>query len=235
MTVGVPGNVPYVITVGATSDNSTPSNPADDMLASFSSAGPSYERFVKPEVIAPGGNLLGLLGRSSTLGLTPPLAYTGNNDYYKMSGTSQAAAVVSGIAALILQREPFLSPDDVKCRLMMSSNVALNAKGTPMYSVFQQGSGRVDAYAAAHGTVVGCANRGLDVTLDLQGVHYAGPARMDGSGNFYLAGAAGQGTTWTGTYNAAAAVVWTTGELLAQQRTLAGGRAVAHGRALARQ
>ena len=53
MTVGVPGNVPYIITVGAMSDNYTPENPADDILASFSAAGPTVEGFVKPEVVAP--------------------------------------------------------------------------------------------------------------------------------------------------------------------------------------
>ena len=43
MTVGVPGNVPYIITVGAMTDNYTPYEPADDRLASFSSAGPTFE------------------------------------------------------------------------------------------------------------------------------------------------------------------------------------------------
>src|SRR3984957_7446378 len=43
MTIDVPGNVPYVITTGALTDNYTPYNAADDRLASFSSAGPTYE------------------------------------------------------------------------------------------------------------------------------------------------------------------------------------------------
>ena len=55
MTIGVPGNVPYVITVGAMSDDYTPGRPDDDYLASFSAAGPTIEGFVKPEVVAPGG------------------------------------------------------------------------------------------------------------------------------------------------------------------------------------
>ncbi len=41
MTIGVPGNNPYAITVGAMTDNYTPSNAADDKLASFSSTGPT--------------------------------------------------------------------------------------------------------------------------------------------------------------------------------------------------
>ncbi|HWS66301.1 MAG TPA: S8 family serine peptidase, partial [Steroidobacteraceae bacterium] len=55
MTIDVPGNVPYVITTGALTDNYTPYNGSDDRLASFSSAGPTYEGFVKPELVSPGG------------------------------------------------------------------------------------------------------------------------------------------------------------------------------------
>jgi subtilisin family serine protease len=58
MSIGVPGNVPYVITVGAMTDNRTPLDPSDDLLASFSSAGPTHAGFVKPELIAPGGRVL---------------------------------------------------------------------------------------------------------------------------------------------------------------------------------
>ena len=59
MTIGVPGNVPYVVTVGAMTDNYTPEDPGDDYLASFSAAGPTVEGFVKPELVAPGGHMLG--------------------------------------------------------------------------------------------------------------------------------------------------------------------------------
>ena len=52
MTVGVPGNIPYVITVGAISDAVT-DDQTDDFLASFSAAGPTAEGFVKPEIVAP--------------------------------------------------------------------------------------------------------------------------------------------------------------------------------------
>ena len=65
MTIGVPGNVPYVITVGAMSDAAS-TNPNDDFLASFSSTGPTYEGFVKPEVVAPGGHVMGLMSEKST-------------------------------------------------------------------------------------------------------------------------------------------------------------------------
>src|SRR5215831_14773712 len=52
MTIGVPGNVPYVITVGAVTDSYHPLQVSQYKLTSFSSAGPTYEGFVKPEVVA---------------------------------------------------------------------------------------------------------------------------------------------------------------------------------------
>src|SRR4029077_8058222 len=44
-TISVPGNTPYVITVGAMTDNWTPNDSTDDGIASFSSAGPTFEGF----------------------------------------------------------------------------------------------------------------------------------------------------------------------------------------------
>ena len=61
MTIGAPGNVPYVITVGAMTDSYTPDDPADDRLTVFSSSGPTRDAFIKPEVVAPGGHLPGLI------------------------------------------------------------------------------------------------------------------------------------------------------------------------------
>jgi serine protease AprX len=104
MSVGVPGNVPYVITVGAVTDNRTPFDRTDDRLASFSSAGPTREAFVKPEVVAPGGHVLGLMNKETRIAREHPNFHDGEA-YYFMSGTSQSAAV-SGAAALILQNEP---------------------------------------------------------------------------------------------------------------------------------
>ncbi|MGB5174791.1 MAG: S8 family peptidase, partial [Thermoanaerobaculia bacterium] len=117
MTIGVPGNVPYVITVGAMTDNFTPRDPADDLLTAFSSTGPTVEGFVKPEVVAPGGHVKGLMATSTELAVTHPEFHDGAN-YFVMSGTSQAAAVVTGVVALMLHQSPFLTPDEVKFRLM---------------------------------------------------------------------------------------------------------------------
>jgi serine protease AprX len=201
MTIGVPGNVPYVITVGAMTDNYSPEDPDDDMMAYWSSAGPTFEAFVKPDLVAPGGHLSGHMPPDGTLPTTYPEFYD-NGQYFMMSGTSQAAAVVSGVAALLLQDEPGLSPDDVKCRLMATTQVGIYGNGKNAgdlhYSPFQQGAGRVDAYAAVHGELTGCANGGLDIDQDLAGTeHYIGPTLLDRKGNYYIDGV---GYKWDGRF-----------------------------------
>ena len=77
-----------------------------------------------------------------------------------MSGTSMAAAVTTGVVALMLQSDPALAPDDVKCRLLASARPAVTANGTLAYSVFQQGAGLINAVSAVNSSATGCANRG---------------------------------------------------------------------------
>ncbi|RPI59115.1 MAG: hypothetical protein EHM50_09730, partial [Lysobacterales bacterium] len=97
MTVNVPGNVPYVITVGALTDSNTPYDYADDKLASFSSTGPTYEGFVKPELVSPGGHIKASMSSSSYLAYLDPSSVQATQQLFTMSGTSQAAAVTSGV------------------------------------------------------------------------------------------------------------------------------------------
>ncbi len=101
-------------------DNFTPEDPSDDRLTSFSSAGPTKEAFVKPDLLAPGGHLTSLMGDWMTIPVEHPEFYD-DGMYFTMSGTSQAAGVVTGIVALMLQHSPWLTPDEVKCRLMASA------------------------------------------------------------------------------------------------------------------
>ena len=97
-----------------------------------------------------------------------------------MSGTSQAAAVVSGIVALMINQDSNLTPDDIKCRLMSTARPARNSSGHWSYSVFEQGMGQVDAYAAVNSNAAGCANNGLNIDDDLEGKqHFAGPTILN--------------------------------------------------------
>jgi len=207
MTIGVPGNVPYVITVGAMSDNNTPADRSDDFLSSFSSTGPTVEGFVKPEVVAPGGHIVNVMHSNTDVANTYP-EFQITNFYFKMSGTSQATAVTSGIVALMLQANPNLTPDDVKCRLLSSARTAMKADGSPAYSIFQQGAGMVNAYDAVYSSATGCANQNMDIAADLAGtVHYGGRANQDPvTGEYYLMGL--DGYVWGGTYVWSEGYVW---------------------------
>jgi serine protease AprX len=115
-----------------------------------------------------------------------------------MSGSSQSTAVTTGIVALMLQANPDLSPDDIKCRLIETAKAATTEDGNLAFSVFQQGAGLVDAMAAIESTASGCGNTGLSIAKDLSGEeHYIGPVRRhENDGDFYIPGI--DGLEWSG-------------------------------------
>jgi subtilisin family serine protease len=210
MTIGVPGNLPYVITVGALSDNYTPENSNDDFLGSFSSVGPTAEGFVKPDLTAPGGHDWGLMSSTAKIAQSYP-QFKSDGEYFAMSGTSQSAGVVSGVVALMLQQK-WQSPDDTKCQLLSTARPAVKAAGTLAYSVFQQGAGMVNAAAAVGSTARGCGNYGLDVGADLRGErHFGGRANRDASGQYYLMGLSSDGSRWDGRYSSSSGYAWSDG------------------------
>lgn len=188
MTIGSPGNLPYLITVGAYTDSWTVADRDDDYVPDFSSRGPTPSGHIKPDIVAPGGHIAGLVQPGSTLTRKHP-NYMISTGELVMTGTSQASALVAGIAALLLQLEPDLTPDDVKCKLMSSAEPAINRDGKLAYSPFQQGSGAVNAVRAVTLGQRGCGNRELDLGRDIAGEQYfEGPAIIDEEGNASLPG-----------------------------------------------
>jgi serine protease AprX len=175
MSIGVPGNNPYVISVGAFTDDYTPADWSDDYITPFSATGPTLDGFVKPDVIAPGAHMVSTMQSSANLAKAHE-AYKIAGNYFSMAGTSQATAVVSGIAALILSQDPLLTPDQVKYRIMHTALLWSDLEtGDPLYSVWQQGAGRVNAPDAVLATTTESANYGLDIQADLAGIeHYEG-------------------------------------------------------------
>src|ERR1700677_1400038 len=226
MTIDVPGNVPYVITTGALTDYYTPNNLSDDRLASFSSAGPTYEGFVKPELIAPGGHMVASMSSTSYLANIDPGSMAPTASLFTMSGTSMAAAVTTGVVALMLEADPALTPDNVKCRLLASAHPAVTSNGMLAYSVFQQGAGLINAVSAVNSSQTGCANRGLNVAAHLAGTqHFGGPANEDANGNYYVMNMAGStwgssttsdGYSWSTAYNGADGYTWSAGYVWSQ-------------------
>jgi len=112
-----PANDPFVITVGAIDDRGT-FDTEDDLLAPFSAQGKTEDGFFKPDLVAPGTNIISLsAGRSARLA-REHWDHQVDKYYFRMSGTSMASAVTSGAVALLLQAQPELNPDQVKYRLM---------------------------------------------------------------------------------------------------------------------
>jgi hypothetical protein len=174
--ITVPGNDPYVITIGAVDSNKTPGYWADDSLANFSSSGPTLDGFVKPDLLVPGGNVVSYMfndgdtdpetSSSPALVLDHP-DYSVNSSMFRMNGTSMSTAVASGVVALILEAHPTMTPDQVKYRLMASTQTAV-ANDQLMYSPLQQGIGRIWVPDAVFGDIpLLNANSGMDINADL--------------------------------------------------------------------
>jgi len=179
-TITVPGNDPYIITVGALDTNATPNDWSDDVLPSWSATGPTKDGFVKPEVLAPGANIVAYMYvdqnddlRSASLVQMHPdhpddFAQLEGKNLYRMNGTSMATAVTSGVVALMLEKNPALTPEQVKFRLMASAQLKVDDNGELIYSTLQQGSGRIWAPDAVANISIPTknANVGLDILLE---------------------------------------------------------------------
>lgn len=129
-----PARDPYVITVGASDPNGTTA-PSDDTLATFSSSGvPGAEGTKNPDLLAPGRSIASLRVPGSYVDETYGATAQVGEDNLRGSGTSQATAVISGAAALILQQRPTITPDQLK-KLLTST-------ATPMPAVKPEGQGK---------------------------------------------------------------------------------------------
>jgi serine protease AprX len=144
--IASPGNAPSAISVGAVRTFNTVSRD-DDRIARYSSRGPSwYDGFAKPDLSAPGDNLLSVAAAGSTLRLAQEAR--GNvGDYMRLSGTSMAAGVTSGLVALVLQSNSGLTPNALKAVLEYSSIQVRDDAGAP-YDALTQGAGDINGAGA---------------------------------------------------------------------------------------
>jgi len=223
-TIAAPGNDPYAITVGAMKPMGT-STRADDLIASYSSKGPTlFDHVVKPDVVAPGNLVISVLASSSaTLVRAAPenivalnsysTTAKGASSYFMLSGTSMATPVVSGAVALLLQKNGSLTPDQVKARLMKSAyktfprystakDPTTGKSYTSQYDIFTVGAGYLDIQAALSST---------DLAPAAFGSAKSPSVARDKSKNVYLV--TGSSILWGGSVTWGTSVVWGTSVL----------------------
>jgi serine protease AprX len=115
-----PAYDPYLIAVGANDPKGT-ALVSDDTVPGWSSTGDGTRN---PDFVAPGKSIVSLRAAGSGIDSLNPGARVGASRFLRGSGTSQATAVTSGAAALLLSQRPWLKPDQVKA-ILKSSAVAL--------------------------------------------------------------------------------------------------------------
>ena len=109
-----------------------------DFVAYFSSRGPVSPFYIKPDIVAPGAFI-------NTTDI--------NGNYKISSGTSFAAPHVAGTAALILQKNPQLTPQELKSILMTTSEIVYD-QFDDRFPIEVSGNGRIDASKAINAELI---------------------------------------------------------------------------------
>jgi serine protease AprX len=179
-----PATDPYVIAVGAADTHDT-IDVSDDTVAAFSPAGTPDRRV---DVVAPGQSIISLRTPGSYADLNYPSAVVADR-YFKGTGTSQAAAVVSGAVADLLSQRPNLTPDQVKAILKGSATVL------PAADAVKQGAGMVNVKAALRYPTPTVTQSFASANVD--GPAVAPPPAPDPTGGSWTGGS-WTGGSWTG-------------------------------------
>jgi serine protease AprX len=201
-----PAYDPHVLAVGG-ADGAGTYDYKDDTIQSWSSRGDGTRN---PDLVAPGASILSLRDPGSTIDSEHPTARVATR-FFKGTGTSQSAAVVSGAAALVIQQRPTITPDQVK-RLLTNGAQRLQradpvAQGRGMMDLkFVRDQPTPSATAArqpfAFSTGTGSleASRGTVHSENEAGASLAGEADAFGGSwdGRRWSGQAWTGTTWTG-------------------------------------
>lgn len=153
--VGEPGCAAKTITVAAHSSDRFLANGSiqPGPIASFSSRGPAFGDYAKPEISAPGVNVVSSISSRTTENIEYTYTILGGGKRYgfaPFSGTSMSSPAVAGIVALMLDANPSLSVDQVREILFLTARNDENtgnihSSGTPSNT---WGWGKADALHA---------------------------------------------------------------------------------------
>ncbi|AGK52188.1 S8 family peptidase [Bacillus sp. 1NLA3E] len=121
-----PANDPFVITVGAL-DGEGEYSASLTKLASWSKFGVTPEGVTKPELNAPGVDIVSYLSSETAILAKEHPEAVYNNNYIEMSGTSMAAPVITGAIALLLEANPDLTPNQIKYLLTQTAQPTATA------------------------------------------------------------------------------------------------------------
>ena len=140
--VGVPCNAPSAICVGSL-DTKNAVDLADDRVSDSSSRGPTrFDLLAKPDLVAPGVNIVSLAAKGSRLFNEFPdlrvAGTTGKPEYFMLSGTSMASPAVAGAALLLLRANNQLAVNTLKVALQFTSRLL------PLTDVLTQGAGALN-------------------------------------------------------------------------------------------
>src|SRR5262245_33341164 len=153
--IASPGNCPYAITAGAVNTKGT-SFRSDDVMTTYSSRGPTaIDGLLKPDLLAPGNKIRGLLAPGAAIAQQNPQLVVGNR--LELSGTSMSSAVVAGSVALLLDGNQKLNPETIRALLQ------LGAERLPDLGIIREGAGSLNVLASVSIAATGNAN--LDTSI----------------------------------------------------------------------
>lgn len=200
-----PAYDPYAIAVGGYNSMGTVGF-SDDKMGAYSASSAGCGSCKNPDFVAAGTHVQGLRDPGSFVDETHPEGLL-DARYFRGSGTSESAALASGAIALILQKYPNLTPDQVK-RFIVD-----NAQKVPGADTQAQGGGEIDlaklsrqkpssytqTFKSSNGLGSVEASRGND-HLSVSGVALTGEQDIFGApfNSAAMAQAESQGSSWSG-------------------------------------
>ncbi len=114
-TITSPGTSKKVITVGTANDNNFV-NISGTSVINFSGRGPTRECVIKPDILAPGTDIISCMTPTPYKSEKEEINKVGEN-YMRLSGTSMSTPMITGAIALLLEKYPKMEPDDIKYAL----------------------------------------------------------------------------------------------------------------------